>query len=181
MSTSASAAATGHGPAFAHDALFAAAYSPMLSPLLLQKAGPLETPADLLEPASHRSDRQLVDRLVRRSRRGGARSLEAKGDAGGEPAACGSRGAGGPGRGDIDARLLRRGACRRTPGAALSAGARSGGDALLARLSRGAPPSRRKCAPSATGSCARSALAREVRDPPRSCGRPGRRCARPNR
>jgi LysR family glycine cleavage system transcriptional activator len=30
------------------DALFAAAYSPMLSPLLLLKAGPLETPADLL-------------------------------------------------------------------------------------------------------------------------------------
>lgn len=41
---------SGHGawPGLRADALFAAAYSPMLSPLLLQKAGPLETPADLL-------------------------------------------------------------------------------------------------------------------------------------
>ncbi len=41
---------SGHGawPRLSADALFPAAYSPMLSPLLLQKAGPLETPADLL-------------------------------------------------------------------------------------------------------------------------------------
>ena len=41
---------SGHGawPGLRADALFAAAYSPMLSPMLLQKAGPLETPSDLV-------------------------------------------------------------------------------------------------------------------------------------
>ena len=52
-------------PGLVSHGLFAAAYTPMLSPRLLEQYGPLDEPADLLEPAAHRPDRRLVADMVR--------------------------------------------------------------------------------------------------------------------
>ena len=62
----------GEWPGLVSHGLFAAAYTPMLSPRLLEQYGPLDEPADLLEPAAHRPDRRLVAEMVRGRRRDGA-------------------------------------------------------------------------------------------------------------
>ena len=128
----------GNWPGLAAHMLFRADFTPMLSPQLAASIGGVKEPADLLRLPHPRSERSLVDAVVRRRRRAGRRTCQAPRQQHGLAGLRGQRGDGRAGRGDPDAGAVRRRACRRPPDPALRPRRRRR-PRLLAGLSRSAP------------------------------------------